>query len=47
MVLLGYIGVIVDILGICWDSGKMETTIILGLYKGYIGIMENKMETTI
>ena len=24
----------------------METTIILGLYKDYIGIMERKMETT-
>ena len=28
------------------DNGKMEAT-ILGLYWGYIVIMENKMETTI
>ena len=25
----------------------METTLILGLSRGYIGIMENKLETTI
>ena len=27
-----------------WDKGKMETTIV---YWGYVGIMENKVETTI
>ena len=28
-------------------ENEMDTGIILGLYKGYIGIMEKKMETTI
>ena len=33
------------ILGSYWDYGKeMETTIVYG---GYIGIMENKMETAL
>ena len=27
-------------------ENEMETRIIIGLYWGYIGIMENKMETT-
>ena len=45
---MGTIGIIGNILGLYWDHGKkMETTIILGLYGGYIGIMEKKMETTI
>ena len=44
------------ILGIYWDNGKENGNyrdyrgyirVILGLYWGYIGIMENKMETTI
>ena len=26
---------------------EMETTIVLGIYRGYIRMMENKMETTI
>ena len=28
-------------------ENEMETGIILGLYWGYVGIMEKKMETTI
>ena len=30
------------ILGLYWDNGKWK---LQGLYWGYIGIMENKMET--
>ena len=35
--------------GLYWDSGKENANYysILGLYRGYIGIMEKKMETTI
>ena len=32
------------ILEICWDNENMETTKV---HWGYIGILENKMETTI
>ena len=41
-------GIIEDVLVLYGDNGnKMETTIILGLYWGYIGVMEKKMETTV
>ena len=40
----GYWGYI----GICWDHGKENGNYyIIGIYTGYIGIMENKMETII
>ena len=44
------------ILGLYWDNGKengnyrdyrVNIGVMLGIYWGYIGIMENKMETTI
>ena len=42
------------ILGLCWDNGKENANYREGLYmgymgiiRGYIGIMENQMETTI
>ena len=35
------------ILGIYWDDEKENGNYYNGLYRGYIGIMEKKMETTV
>ena len=34
-------------LGLYWDNGKENGSYYNGLYRGYIGIMEKKMESDI